>query len=161
VGYFKQFRRGFAGDASRVRSWAHGSSSVSLLLLIAVALTLVLAAVGTASVRSGSYSGSTKQNKKITFSVAKGKVSRIAFTIIDTCPGKRIIEVIIDSTSFPALKLDSKGRFSASIHPPHASNQPTTIKGTINGMNATGSITDASISIRLCHGRTTFTAKRA
>jgi hypothetical protein len=142
-------------------SRARRSSMISRVL-IAVALTLGLAAVAAASVKSGSYSGTTKQKQKITFTLAKGSVSSVAFKINDTCPDKHILRVTVGPKYFPALRLDSKGNFSASVHPPNASNQPTSIKGTIKGKSATGSITDTTMSSKehkLCHGHTTFAAK--
>jgi hypothetical protein len=131
-------------------------------VLISVALTLGLTAVAAASVKSVSYSGTTKQKQKIAFSVASGKVSRIGFKINDTCPDKHILRVTIVPTYFPALALDAKGRFSASVHPPNAANQPTSIKATLKRKTVTGSISDTTMSTKehkLCHGRTTFAAK--
>lgn len=136
-------------------------SSMTARVLIAVALTLGLATAATASVKALSFTGVTKQKQKITFSVAKGSVSHLAFNIHDTCPDKHVLKVIVGATYFPALKLDAKGRFSISVHPPHEANQPTSIQGTITGKTAAGSISDTSMSTRehrLCHGSTTFTA---
>lgn len=134
--------------------------------LLAVAFTLVLAAVAVASVKTGSYSGSTKQHRKITFSVARqigsDAVNGVAFQINDTCPDKHILRVTVGKNYFPSLKVDSKGRFGATVHPPNAANQPTSIKGTISGKTTTGTISDTTMSAKehkLCHGRTTFTAK--
>ncbi len=142
-------------------SWARRSSISRVLTAAVLTLALALASVAAASVRSLSFSGVTKQKLRITFAVAKGSVSRFSFHINDTCPDKHMLKVTIGPAYFATLKLDAKGRFSASVHPPHAPNEPTSIKGTIKGRSATGLITDTTLSTRehkLCHGRTTFSA---
>jgi hypothetical protein len=138
-------------------SRARRSSRISGVLS-AAALTLALASVAAASVRSLSFSGVTKQKLRITFAVAKGSVSRFSFHINDACPDKHILYTRVTTG---ATSLDAKGRFAAVFYSPHAPNEPTSIKGTIKGKSATGSITDTTLSTRerkLCHGRTTFTA---
>lgn len=145
------------------------SSSFTSRMLVAVALSLVFAAVAAASVKSGGYHGTTNQRVVgarrhigIAFTVSNGNVSGIHFKINDTCPDGHILVVTVSKPYFPALPIGRKGKFSATVHPPNAATQPTSIRGTISGKTATGAISDTSLSPkehRLCHGHTGFTAK--
>jgi hypothetical protein len=125
--------------------------------LLAVVLALALSAVAGASIKSGNYGGKTAQKQKLTFTVSGGKVKHLKFVIDDRCPDGHVLHVT--DSGFPDMPIGRKGHFGGTFGPD--TTQPTTVHGTVSGKNATGSITDTSLSTRehkFCHGHTTFGA---
>jgi hypothetical protein len=130
------------------------------MTLGAIVLLVLTASIGHAAT-PGRYTGTTGQRQGITFSVSGHSVAGISVKLDDICPDGHTLRVTIGSGYFPALPIDNSGRFSATVHPPNAPDQPTTITGRITGTTANGSIADTTISqqeLALCHGKTTFTA---
>ncbi len=144
---------------NRVRLWVWAP---------AVVVASVAAPVAGAAV-AGRYTGRTDQGKSISLSLSStslgfagpgGTVQGITLKLIDTCPDGRLLNVNIGSQYFPGLAVDKSGRFSGVIHPPSSPDQPTMVQGRFSGRQATGSISDTTISASeraYCYGITTFT----
>jgi hypothetical protein len=139
------------------------------LLRILAASVLCLAIAGTAIAatapyKSGKYKGTTGQvipaegkNFPLTFTIAKGKISKVHTTTRDKCPDGTFLRV--DQGVFPTARLDSKGRFTLRAGPKQ---QPAVMKGRVSGSKASGTITDRNIDpggSGICKASTTWTAK--
>lgn len=117
---------------------------------------------------AGHYTGRTDQGKSISIALSStslgfagpgGTVQGISLKLNDTCPDGRLLNVNIGNQYFPGLAVDKSGRFSGVVHPPNSPDQPTMIQGRFSGRQATGSITDTTISSTekaYCYGITTF-----
>jgi hypothetical protein len=101
-----------------------------------------------------------KGHEPVAFTLKGGAVVGMHFTIQDRCPDGHTLFVI--EGHYPAMGVVNS-RFGGSFRPvPYHTGEGSIIKGTISGARASGSIKDTSFSKRehrLCHGKTTFTAR--
>lgn len=126
-------------------------------------LAALCAATGGSAAGTENYSGRTAQHQNIKFSVSSQQVVGVTLKIEDTCPDGHTLIVTIGSSFFPPIAVSHSGDFAATVHPPGAPDQPTSIHGHISGAKVTGSVSDTSMSpseMALCNGHTTFTASR-
>jgi hypothetical protein len=134
---------------------------IAAILCLGVAGSAVAA---TAPYKTGNYRGRTGQlnpskgkNFSITFTITKGKISKVRTTTRDKCPDGTYLRV--DQGVFPTGRLDSKGRFTLRAGPKE---QPAVMKGRVQGSKASGTITDRNNDTAgsgVCKASTTWTAK--
>ena len=118
-----------------------------LRILIAAVLCLAVAGsaiAATAPYKSGDYKGKTGQRNpsagkkfSLTFTIAKGKISKVRTITRDKCPDGTFLRVT--QNAFKPAKLDAKGRFTLVAG---TTQQPAVMKGKVSGSTASGTITD-------------------
>jgi len=136
------------------------------------ALSLMVSAAVAGGVVGGGYKGHTAQkclagqrgctrgHEPVTFRISGGAVRNFKFSVKDRCPDGHTL--LVTASGYPPMHI-TNGKFGGTFRPAHgATGEGSVIKGTISGRRVTGSVKDTSLSHRenrLCHGRTTFTAK--
>jgi hypothetical protein len=105
------------------------------------------------------YSGKTSQNQPISFQTAHGYLTHLKFYITDKCPsGDRWR---IHDFSFPKFRV-RQGKFEQKFDAKHA-RAHATIKGTVTGHSATGTISERRFIAKekhFCTGSAKFTIRR-
>jgi hypothetical protein len=124
------------------------------IVVLGAVMAVALAAVASAA-SSGTYTGKTSQQLKITVKVSKAKVVKVGYTAKYGSCG----EFIGTDNVKIAIK---NNKFSATVHP--NSETVDKLSGTFNGQKVSGSLTSTvttgGIHPTTCHsGKVTFSAK--
>ena len=152
--------RGSGATVERALKKHHVVDSRSAAVVVIATLALLVASAGVALGNGyvpGFYAGRTAQGKAITFLAAGGKVSDLYTHIVDTCRRGSYTDNLFPH---PAL-VNARGNwFHRADEMP---TQPTVYHGHLDGIRASGTITDVVDPSRgrRCQGHTSFHATRS
>ena len=130
---------------------------VGLLSVLAATLVAAVAYAAT-SVR---YSGTTSQQRPISFTRTQTAIQNFRYHIDDRCPGRKLLYV--NNWGFPALTIKNS-RFGGKFVAKPPEDATAVIRGTVSGGTVSGTLTDRSRNgktHKFCSGKATFRLSRA
>jgi len=120
------------------------------------AALLVLTGAVAQGATSFRYSGKTSQKRRISFTVSGGAVTKLKFTIVDSCPHKKILYV--HNSGFPSMPI-KQHKFGGTFTAKAPSVASVVISGKVSGKTVSGTLSDRSKNNKthkFCSGKTRF-----